>query len=117
MEDEVMSTELIEDGHRKVGLRFLVVRPDEVEVFKEGDWHAVKIEGWSNEKFSNFKLFYYKKAKKNVWQITISSSQVVVSSKDYKLLIEHYPDKVEWIIQKLMEHMNGEETNQQSAGD
>lgn len=110
-----MASQLIEDGHRKVGLRFLVVRPDEIEVFQEGDWHAVKIEGWSNEKFSNFKLFYYKKAKKNVWQLTANESGLLVTGRDYKLLAEHYPDEIRWISEKIMEHVNGKKTDQQPA--
>ena len=101
--------QIIEDGYRKVGLRFLVIRPDEINIFQDGDWHLVKIGDWSNERFSNFKLFYNKRAKKNVWQLTANTNGVLVSGRDYKILAEHYPNEITWICQKIMEHMNGQE--------
>jgi hypothetical protein len=106
-----------EPEYRRVGTRFLIIRPDEIEIFRNELWHLVKIGKWSNEKFSNFKLFYYKKAKKNVWQLTASINGMVVTGRDYRLLLENYPKETVWICEKIMEHMNGEETNQQSAGD
>jgi hypothetical protein len=108
--------QMIEDGFRKVGLRFLVIRPDETDIFQDGDWHLVKIGDWSNERFTNFKLFYYKRAKKNVWQLTANANGVLVSGRDYKLLAEHYPNETTWICQKIMEHMNGQEAEAKRSG-
>ena len=106
----------VEKKFRKVGKRNVVVRDDEVEVFKEGEWLIVRIEGWCYGDFENYKIFRDKQAKKNVWQIIFKNGELH-HSRDRALLEAHHPKDAEWLIQKITKHVKDGTNGKKSSTD
>ena len=88
---------------REIGVRYggrnYLVYPGQRLVAEDGPWHLVTVPAWNEGGWLNFKLYLNRKAKKNLWHVGVKAGQLA-KSREKKLLEEHYPDRLDWVIKQ-----------------
>ena len=101
-----------DDDFRVIGGMKLMKRESEVDIAKKGEWILASINQWSKPPWHSFKLFRNRKAKKRVWHLNWNSEeQRFARGTDFKLLLQHHGEMIEWVKAKVVESLtnDGEE--------
>ena len=91
-----------DDEVRTLGGRHVLKRPDEVDVFENGQWIISTVKAWERDGWFNFCLLHKGISRKNKFYLGYSlSGKRLTKNKDAKILDENYPEMRAWLINQI----------------
>lgn len=94
-----------EIGIRYGGRNFLIT-PGQRLVAQDGPWHLVAVEAWNREGWTNFKLYFNRKAKKNMYNVSVNKRSIY-GKRDIDILDEYHPERKAWVLQMALDFIDG----------
>lgn len=105
--------------HGEIGVQYggrnFLRAPGQVLVVQDQDWHLVYVPDWDREGWMNFKLYYDQKAPKNMFNISVTA-RGLQRKRDTELLLEHFPDRLEWVEEFALAFMNSDKFTRPERG-
>lgn len=96
--------------HGEMGIRYggrnYLQYPGQGLIAQDGYWHLVYVPAWSSDGWLNFKLYFNRKAKKNLFHIGVKDGQPS-KSREKKVLEDHYPGRIDWVVQQAEMYRSG----------